>query len=75
MILQLNPMIPVFVMDKGEGYAFLVTDYSQEHHKLWSVVCSKTGEIWDVPNHSIRFQWNYSLDRIRPSINMNEGKI
>jgi hypothetical protein len=64
-MLQLNPMIPVWVEGKGEGYAFLVTDYSQEHHKIWSVVCSKTGEIWGVPNPQIRFQWNYSLGRIK----------
>ncbi len=63
MILQLNPMLPVYVIDKGEGYAFLVTDYSQEHHKIWSVAFSNTGEVWDVPNDKIRFQWNWTMGR------------
>lgn len=63
-ILQLNPMIPVYVLDKGEGYAIAIIDYSQEHHILWIVAMSDTGEVWTVPNPKLRLQWNYSVERI-----------
>lgn len=66
MMLQLNPMIPVYVDNgrvKGEGFAFLVTHYSQEHHALWTVAMDKTGEIWEVANPEVRFCWNLSMQR------------
>ena len=45
MILQLNPMIPVYSLrHKMEGYAFLVIDYSQEHNLLFTVALDN-GEI------------------------------
>lgn len=65
MILQLNPQIPVYVEGKGCGYAILVTDYSQDHQRIWTVAMNDTGEIWDVPNPMIRLQWNWSMGRIK----------
>jgi hypothetical protein len=63
MILQLNPMIPIYrVSDNMEGYAFLVIDYSQEHNLLFTCAM-KNGEIWTLSNIEIRFQKNISLDR------------
>ena len=63
MILQLNPMIPVYsVRHNMEGYAFLVLDYSQEHNLLY-VVALDNGEIWTLKNQEIRFCKNISLDR------------
>ena len=63
MMLQLNPMIPIVrVSDKMEGYAFLVIDYSQEHHILFTCVMDN-GEIWNLNNKEIRFQKNISMDR------------
>lgn len=63
MMLQLNPMIPVYsVRHKMEGYAFLVLDYSQEHNLLY-VVALDNGEIWTLKNQEIRFCKNISLDR------------
>ena len=35
MILQLNPPIPVHVIGKGDGYAMVMIDYSQEHNIHW----------------------------------------
>jgi len=63
MIVQLNPMIPIFrVSDNMEGYAFLVIDYSQEHNLLFSCAMDN-GEIWTLSNKEIRFSKNISLDR------------
>ena len=62
-MLQLNPMVPIFrVLDKMEGYAFMVIDYSQEHNLLF-VCAMDNGEIWTLKNQEIRFCKNISLDR------------
>lgn len=64
MILQLNPMIPIFrKSDKMKGYAFLVIDYSQEHDLLFSCAMDN-GEIWTLKNNEISFCNNISLTRI-----------
>jgi len=64
MILQLNPMIPIYrVSDKMEGYAFLVIDYSQEHNILFTCAMDD-GEVWTLSNKEIRFYKNISLDRL-----------
>jgi hypothetical protein len=63
MIIQLNPMIPIFrVSDEMEGYAFLVIDYSQEHNLLFTCAMAN-GEIWTLSNKDIKFCKNISLDR------------
>jgi hypothetical protein len=63
MIVQLNPMIPIFrVSDNMEEYAFLVIDYSQEHNLLFTCAMDN-GEIWTLSNQEIRFCKNISLDR------------
>ena len=61
MILQLDPMIPMMT-PKGKGFAFLVLDYSQEHHLLFTVALT-SGEIWTFPSTDLRFQNNFSLER------------
>jgi len=64
MILQLNPMIPIFrVSDKMEGYAFLVIDYSQEHDLLFTCAMDN-GQIWTLNNREITVCKNISLGRI-----------
>lgn len=62
-ILQLEPPIPVHVIGKGNGIAWLVIDYGAEHHLLWTVAIDATGELWTVPNPEIRAQRNYSMQR------------
>lgn len=63
MIIQLNPMIPIFSIEHNmEGYAFLVIDYSQEHDLLFTCALDN-GEIWTINNKDLRFCWNRSLDR------------
>lgn len=64
MIIQLNPMIPIFrVSDSMEGYVFLVIDYSQEHNLLFTCAMDN-GEIWTLNNLEIRIQNNISLNRL-----------
>ena len=63
MILQLNPMIPIFrKSDKMKGYAFLVIDYSQEHDLLFTCAMDN-GEIWTLNNKEISLCENISLSR------------
>lgn len=66
MITQLNPMIPMLT-PKGEGYALMVIDYSQEHHLLWVVALDDTGEIWAFPNTEVRLSKNPSMERFNVS--------
>jgi hypothetical protein len=65
MILQLDPMIPIYRLSDGlKGYAFLVIDYSQEHNLLFTCAMDD-GEVWTLSNKEIKFQKNISLDRLK----------
>lgn len=74
MALQLVPPIPVWVQAKagawptGYGVAILMTDYSQEHHKLWTVAFDNGGQLWDIPQPFVRLQANHSLLRGREAV-------
>ena len=63
---QLDPPLPVHVLDKGAGYAFAVIDYGQEHNLLWVTAISETGEVWCAPNPEVRMQANWSMGRAKP---------
>jgi hypothetical protein len=71
MILQLNPMLPVWIEanDKawaaGSGYAIALMDYSQEHNTLWLVAMDDNGQMWWVPQSHVRLQFNPSIGRIK----------
>ena len=63
MMLQLNPMIPIYrISDNMKGFAFILTDYSQEHNLLFTCAMDN-GEIWTLSNQELRFCKNISLDR------------
>jgi hypothetical protein len=64
MILQLNPPIPVCVIGKGNGLAWLVIDMGAEHNLLWTVAMDETGEIWTMDNSQIRAQKNITMGRL-----------
>jgi hypothetical protein len=66
MIIQLNPTIPVEVIDKGKGFAVGWVDYSQGHDLIWIVALNDSGEMWCVPNKLIRLQKNWTLG-VRPN--------
>ena len=63
MIVQLNPPIPMHVLDKGDGYAIAMIDYGQEHNLIWVTAIDETGEIWCAPNPKVRLQQNWSMGR------------
>lgn len=63
MFTQLNPPIPLHVLDKGEGYALAVIDYGQEHNLIWVTAINATGEIWCAPNPQVRLGRNWSMGR------------
>lgn len=64
-MLQLKPPIPVWVPARRQaGFAMLVTDYSQEHDRIWTVLLMN-GEFWDLPQSQIRGQENVTLGRPR----------
>lgn len=60
---QLDPPLPVHVLDKGVGYAFAVIDYGQEHNLIWVTAINETGEIWCAPNPRVRLQANWTMGR------------
>jgi hypothetical protein len=64
MFTQLNPAIPVHLLGKGDGSAFAVIDYGQEHNLIWVTAIDATGEIWCAPNPKVRLQKNWTMGRL-----------
>ncbi|MBO9574742.1 MAG: hypothetical protein J7494_03305 [Sphingobium sp.] len=62
MFTQLNPPIPLHVLDKGSGFAIGLIDYGQEHNLIW-VTALDNGEIWCAPNPKVRMQKNWTMGR------------
>ncbi|WP_337190585.1 hypothetical protein [Tsuneonella aeria] len=63
MFTQLNPPIPLHVLDKGDGLAIGLIDYGPEHNLIWITAIDATGEIWCAPNPKVRMQANWSMGR------------
>jgi hypothetical protein len=63
MIIQLDPPVPLWT-PKGEGLAWLVSDYGPEFHLLWTVAIDETGEIWTFPNPKVRAIKNITMGRM-----------
>ena len=64
MFTQLNPPLPVHVIDRGAGLAFAVIDYGVEHNLIWVTAINATGEIWCAPNPKVRLSENWTAGRI-----------
>lgn len=60
MFTQLDPAMPVHVLGKGDGYAFAVIDYGQEHNLIWVTALNDSGEIWCAPNPEVRLTRNWT---------------
>ena len=60
---QLEPTLPVFVEGKGDGFAFAVIDYGQEHNLIWVTAITSSGEIWCAPNPKVRVTANWTMGR------------
>lgn len=65
---QLDPPLPVYVLDRGPGFAFAVIDYGQEHNLIWVTALDAGGEIWCAPNPQVRMQANWTMGRTRAPI-------
>jgi hypothetical protein len=63
---QLNPPMPIHVLEKGAGLAFGLIDYGPEHNLIWVTAIDETGEIWCAPNPKVRMQANWTLGRPAP---------
>lgn len=75
MFTQLNPPIPLKLIDKGDGMAIGVIDYGADHDLLWVTAVDATGEIWCAPNPRVRMQKNWSLGRDAPEIAAGDAKM
>jgi hypothetical protein len=64
---QLKPSLPVNVEGKGNGYAFAVIDYGEEHNLIWVVALDASGEIWCSPNPKVRMRANWTMGRDHPA--------
>lgn len=60
---QLNPPIPLEIIDKGKGLAIGMIDYGPEHNLIWVTAIDATGEIWCAPNPKVRMQSNWTMGR------------
>ena len=60
---QLDPPVPLYVLERGNGLAFGVIDYGPEHNLIWVTAIDETGEIWCAPNPQVRMQKNWTLGR------------
>ena len=66
MFTQLNPPLPVLVLDRGKGLAMGVIDYGPEHNLIWVTALDDSGEIWCAPNPKVRMQSNWTMGRAKP---------
>jgi hypothetical protein len=57
MIHRLDPPIPLDT-PRGEGWAYLVIDYSQDHDLHWVCFLKDSGECWTWRNPDIKLQKN-----------------
>lgn len=64
MHLRLEPMVPLLT-PRGKGWAWMVTDRSQDHSFEWSVWMDDTGECWTFRNEEVRIQRNITMGRTR----------
>ena len=71
---QLDPPLPMTVLDRGDGYAIAVIDYGQEFDLLWVVALNDSGEIWCAPNPKVRMQANWSMGRAKPAAGKGEAR-
>jgi hypothetical protein len=76
MFTQLNPPLPITVLDKGNGLAFAVIDYGLEHNLIWVTALDNSGEIWCAPNPRVRMQANWTAGRSKDDdVDNATGKV
>lgn len=65
MIHQLKPELFVYT-PKGEGFAWMVTDYGLEHNKVWTVAL-RSGEVVDFCQKDITRPENFTYGIKEPT--------
>lgn len=65
MFTQINPPMPVTVLDKGNGFAFAVIDCGLEPNLIWVTALYNSGEIWCAPNPKVRMRANWTAGRMK----------
>ena len=65
MFKQLNPPMPITVLDKGNCLAIAVIDYGSEHNLTLVTALDNSGEIWCAPNPKVRLQANWTAGRVK----------
>jgi hypothetical protein len=60
---QLDPPLPVEVLERGKGLALAVIDYGPEHNLIWVTAIDDSGEIWCAPNPMVRVRQNWTMGR------------
>ena len=73
MFTQLDPPLPVTVLDRGKGLAMAVIDYGPEHNLIWVTAIDDTGEIWCAPNPKVRMQTNWTMGSEAPVVREGTG--
>lgn len=63
MFTQLDPPLPLHVLNKGDGHAIGLIDYGQEHNLIWVTALDANGEIWCAPNPEVRLLKNWTMGR------------
>jgi hypothetical protein len=61
-VTQLNPPLPLET-PRGKGLAHFMIDYGPEHHLMWTVFITATGECWTFQNPEVRAGRNITLGR------------
>jgi hypothetical protein len=74
-IMQLNPPLPLYVVNKGNGLAHFLIDYGMESHLFWVIAMNDSGECWTLDNTKIRFEKNISLNRNLDNKNIKINEI
>lgn len=68
MILQLDPPIPVYVINRGKALAHFIIDRGVEFHLEWVVFMDDSTECWTVQNPQVRAQKNITYGRLGDKI-------
>jgi len=62
-MIQLDPPLPVYVVDRKEsGICHVLIDYNRDHDLIWVVFMDKSKEVWCVKNDQIRAIKNVTFD-------------
>ena len=65
MFKQLNPPMPITVLDQRNCLAIAFIDYGLEHNLTLVTALDNSGEIWCAPNPKVRLQADWTASRMK----------